>query len=315
MTVYTAAKEKRAITALSTAICILSLAVMLLFNEAIRRGAKKGLDLCLGSLIPTLFPFFILSDLWVGCFSVNRHSILSRLYERLFNISSATLPAVIMGSVCGFPLGIRLAAEQYNRGQINKNELGRICGFANNPSAAFVISGIGAGLFGDVKIGILLYISVIFSAVIVALITRRKSKISCITQDIPRQRYNIVDSIKSAGASSITVSSYIIFFSALIELIATLSKNRLTCAVFAIFLEITGAACSMVSLTEISDITKHFFTAFALGFSGLSVHMQAFSFMPPELSRRRYLFTKLLQGLICAITMATLSFTIEKAAL
>ncbi len=281
-------------------LCILLMPLMLFFSNSIKQGASLGLDLSLGTIIPTLFPFFILSDLWVSYATING-GIISKAYSRLFGVSSSSLPAYLLGSLCGFPLGIKAAVSLYDSGLISKDELERLSGFANNPSAAFVISGIGAGLYKDIWIGVRLYLAVLFSSLFVGLLFRLKENNSTNIEVISRQSFDLVKSIQSAGVSSLSVCCYIVFFSSVIGLLAEIIKNPLILAIASSFLEITNASSLSVGLTTSYPSVNYLITAFSLGFSGLSVHMQSFALLPAETSKSRYLLMKLIQGILCSI--------------
>ena len=256
------------------------------------------------NIIPTLFPFFILSDLWSATVQTKRTGLLGRGFEMLFNIDGRATNVFILGAVCGFPLGLKAAVKQYESGIITKEDLQVLCGFVNNPSIAFVISGVGAGIYRSFAIGILLYFSVILAACITGLIFRSKKKKITKSNHISRQSFSLVESIKSAGMSSITISSYIIFFSALISLIEKIPGNEFSLALISAFLEIASASNLIARLSNSLGAYSLILTAFALGFSGFSVHLQAFVFMPKELSKKKYLLMKFVQGVLSALIIS-----------
>ncbi len=313
MTVYRGVKEKRETRGgLSMIIFLLIMSVMLLLGDGLKRGVKDGIDLCLTTIIPTLFPFFILSDYLAAVIRIDGGSRLCKVYEGLFSVSSRTLPAFLLGNICGFPLGVKYASQQYREKEISIEELEGVCMYSSNPSCAFVISGVGAGLLGDIKLGFLLYFSIVLSAIISGIILRKKASVSHNTVVKSGQSFNFVESVKSAGTTSILVSSYIIFFSALIGLIAEITPNELLIASVSSLLELSNAARRLASLGGISPVIRYTLIAFSLGYSGLSVHMQTFALLPKEMPKTRYILSKLLQGVLCA-TIAFITLSIEKA--
>lgn len=308
---YNKSKE-RTVSPLMPYAAVFLLFLLLFLGNKIKEGVICGIELCLYTIIPTLFPFFVLSDFLLSVIWINPNGPVAKIYRGAFGISSVTLPVFLIGSVCGFPLGIRNASALYKDNKITKRELEYICGFVNNPSVAFVISGVGAGLLGDAKAGVLLYISTVISAVIVGLIFRSKISVSQKNDIISRQSFNLVESIRSAGISSLIVSSYIIFFSSLIGLLSEIVKSEYLMAAISSLLEISNGAKGIASLRSISSIPKLCGIAFSLGFSGLSVHLQSFTFMPKEVSKKKYLLMKLVQGLLCALIVFLFS-EIKKA--
>ena len=298
MTCKIAMQNKRRV---ATITCIMLCFAMLCLSKEMKLGALEGIRLSSEILIPTLFPFFVLSDYWSKNFYISEKSVLSKLFVRLFHIPPCGFLAFITGVICGFPLGIKVACDLYNQGKINDRQLTILCGFCNNPSIAFVISGVGIGIFRSVRIGILLFIACSISAIICGVVFREKEIKTQKAGNIPRQKFSLVESIKNAGLTSITISSYVIFFSAMIY---ALRKTPLIASI----LELCSAL-KIISESQFSINQKLVLIAFSLGFSGLSVHLQAFSFMGANVKKSRYLLMKITQGFLSAITI----FTLEKA--
>lgn len=298
MTCKIAVQNKRRI---ATITCIMLCFAMLCLSKEMKLGAIEGIRLSSEILIPTLFPFFVLSDYWSKNFYISEKSVLSKLFVRLFHIPPCGLLSFITGIICGFPLGIKVACDLYDRGEINDSQLTNLCGLCNNPSIAFVISGVGLGIFGSVRVGILLFISCSISAIICGVIFREKDIKIQKAGNIPRQKFSLAESIKNAGLTSITISSYVIFFSAMIY---ALRKTPLIAST----LELCSAV-KTISESTFSINQKLILIAFSLGFSGLSVHLQAFSFMGAKVKKSRYLLMKITQGFISVIIV----FILEKA--
>jgi hypothetical protein len=122
----------------------------------------RGLTLCARTVIPSLFPFMVVSELLV---SSGAGEALGRLFSgvmrRVFGVSGAGASAVFLGSACGFPVGARTAVGLLDRGVISKSECEHLLTFVSNPSSAFLISAVGAGLYGNRRLGVALYLVVL----------------------------------------------------------------------------------------------------------------------------------------------------------
>ena len=118
-------------------------------------GAKNGLTLCCNVIIPSLFPFFVLSSLAVD---LGLAAYLGRLLEGvmrpLFRVSGCCAMAVVLGFVGGYPLGAKTALELYRQGLCTKTETERLLAFCNNSGPAFILGVVGAGIFGSGQIGL-----------------------------------------------------------------------------------------------------------------------------------------------------------------
>ena len=158
-------------------ICLILTALMLFFSKELTVAVINGMSLSAMRIIPTVFPFMILSDLWMSCIEIKSKSRLKIWFEHCFGINSYGLIALITGIFCGFPLGVKVAVNLYESGMISKSELERISPIVNLPSLAFVISGVGAGLYDDVKTGIILYISVLLSSLLIGFMGSGKTSV------------------------------------------------------------------------------------------------------------------------------------------
>ena len=282
-------------------ICLAISFVLIIFGDIVKQGVLDGLSFSVKTIIPTLFPFFILSDIWADVFVISQNGIVSKCFQKAFHLNKVSITAFILGLICGFPVGVKTAAQLYKDKRITKEELSHICGFANNPSAAFVISGVGAAILGNIFTGIRLYIAVIISAIIVGIIFRQKDMSLVDSDVISRQSFSLVESIKNAALSSLNVMAYIVFFSALTSLVSVITNNSFVTTIFSVFFEVGNAVNSISKIENIDKPLCLSLIGFALGFSGLSVHLQAFSFLPREVSKKKYLFMKLIQAVICAL--------------
>ena len=294
---------------ISTILCFSLSIALIIFGEDIRLGIYNGFLFSIKTIIPTLFPFFILADLWISVYSINSEGQISRIFSRLFGVNGDGLCALISGIICGFPIGVKIASDLYNDGRITKDELQTLCGFSSNPSIAFVISGVGIGILNDLELGLLLCFSTVMSSLMVGVVFKNKGEVSKKTGDIQRQRFNIVNSIRSAGINSINVISCIVFFSGILELINKVVDNDIISAIVSPLFELSNAIQIISRTASLNQTQMLTLIAFSLGFSGLSVHLQSFAFLPKEFSRRKYLITKLFQGLFsCIITRILLFF-------
>lgn len=286
---------------LATLLCIILTTLLLLFSADVKVGIIEGLRLIAFNIIPTLFPFFVLSDLWLVILNIKEESKFSILFQRIFHINSVGLLALLIGSICGFPLGVKSAVDYYERDLISKNELERLCGFINNPSIAFVVSGVGLGVYGSLFVGFTLYIIVLFSALLVGFIFKPNKYYMRKIKHVSGQSFNLVSSIVNAGSSTIKICSFIILFCAVIGLFSGIIHNEFLISFFSALCEIGSATSIIGGCNSLSLTKKEALTAFALGFSGFCVHMQAFSLLPPGISRKKYLLMKLLQGIFSSI--------------
>ena len=147
-------KERVRDLLLGLALLCATLALML-YPQPSMEAAKSGLALCYNVIIPSLFPFFVLSSLVV---ELGLAGYLGRLLEGLmrplFHVSGACASAFALGFIGGYPVGAKTAISLYENGMCTKTEAERLLAFCNNSNPVFLISVLGVGVFGSVRAGV-----------------------------------------------------------------------------------------------------------------------------------------------------------------
>lgn len=208
-------KGKIAVTA---ALC--ALLEMILAPQQMIDSARYALRLCAELIIPSLFPFFVVSGLLSRLgFSARLAGRLSRPAARLYGISGAGATALFMGLIGGYPLGAAYIADMRRQGLISAEEGERLMGFCNNSGPAFLIGSIGAGVFGSARLGLGLYIIHILSALITGLFFRGSGRYKAQMPHLPESRGSaLIDSVRQAAQSILSVCGFIVCFCVIIGL-------------------------------------------------------------------------------------------------
>ena len=132
---------------------ILCFFVMLLFPSEVFEGAKSGLLLWFLTVLPTLFPFLLISRLLLdSCACSLLNKLLAPVISRLFGISAQGSFAFIVGFLCGYPMGAKITADLFHARQISKAEASYLLSFCNNTSPAFLIHYIVLGYFQNPRL-------------------------------------------------------------------------------------------------------------------------------------------------------------------
>ena len=302
---------------------ILSALLALLFfpKEAVS-SAGDGLSLCLNVIMPSLFPYFVLSSLIVELgFAEKLGQVLAPITRKLFRVSGACSAALVLGFVSGYPVGARTVLSLYSRGDCTKDEAERLLAYCNNSGPAFIFGVVGTLVFSNNTIGIMLYIVHFITSVLIGVVMGLLSKKSVNTLQ-ERVKVNRTDftsafigSVKTAFTSCLNICGFVMFFTVFIKLL-TLSgiipyiarlltftgvdyntiRNLLTGAI-----ELTSGVWNLSA--EASNLCKSAaMAAFMLGWAGLSVHCQVLSFLSGSgLSGKRYIIGRLAHGILSAL--------------
>ena len=298
------------------------------YSKETSAAAVEGLLLCGKVLIPSLFPFLVVSSIAIKCGIAEKiGKVLERPMQRLFNLPGACATAFILGLIGGYPVGAANAIFLYRARLCTKVQAERLLAFCNNCGPAFILGVVGASLFGGTSAGLLLYGAHILSSLLVGFIFRfyHRNDITLPSSSISDRKNQpaisslFTQSVKSSAQSVINVCAYVIFFSVAIKLLylsgvipfgARLLSSALkpldlspifTEKLIGGFLELTtgvyGIASSKAALSA-----RLCAAAFILGWAGLSVHFQVLDFMSDSgLSARPYVVGKLLHGAFSAL--------------
>jgi len=100
-------------------------------------GARDGLELCIKSVIPSLFPFFVLSALLTNS-SSKKNAFPFRLFGKVLGIPENAQSLLIPAFLGGYPVGAKCVSNLYQRKQIYRKEAARLIAFCNNAGPAFL---------------------------------------------------------------------------------------------------------------------------------------------------------------------------------
>lgn len=315
-------KEKRVRDALVGLALLLATAGLVAAPGEAITGARDGLTLCFNVIVPSLFPFFVLSSLVVDLgLAAYLGRALEGLMRPLFRVSGSCAAAVALGFIGGYPVGARTALQLYQQGLCSRTEAERLLAFCNNSGPAFILGVVGAGIFGDSRVGLLLYLTHALASLLVGLIFRfyggsHRSRSSHAPAK-PIQAVTVpaafTGAVSRALQSTLNICAFVVFFAVVLQLLsvygAFAALAQLLAAVgfqpewaqrlVAGLLELSSGVSSLRGDAQLAGRVS--MAAFMLGWAGLSVHCQVLSFLVDSgLSAKTYLAGKLCHGLIAA---------------
>lgn len=223
----------------------------------------------------------------------------------LLGIKKDAVGAVLLSLVGGFPNGAICIRHLFDNGTLTKEEAERILTFTSTASPTFCIGVVGLSLFGNTSFGVKLYIYQITAALLTAVITR-KGNIKTTKSQAHSKKHNMSDvltsSISDSGMTMLKVCAFTVFFAVIGDaacIVCETYLGNIPSAICASFCELTLACRRCAALNE--HMAK-LLCSFAVGYSGLSVHMQTASVLSGSgVKLSGYHTAKMLQGIFCAI--------------
>lgn len=298
---------------------------------------KSGLKLWANSVIPSLFPFFVATELLMHTQIVFQIGILlNKFMKPIFNVRGEGAFAFIMGIISGYPIGAKIATNFRQNNICSKEECERLLSFTNNSGPLFIIGTVGILMYGNTAIGLLLFITHILACLTVGFLFRfwkRNSRNH--TQNSSSSFYNanpkkevsfsnlgevLAESITTSISTILLIGGFVVIFSSIISILKSsgilANVSIILSPIFTFFnidtsfvspllsgfLEITNGInlISNISCKKIS--INIIFTAFLLGIGGISVLLQVLSITSKtDLSIKPYIYGKLLHGILAAL--------------
>ena len=274
--------------------------LLILDTKTAFNGAREALDLCLRTVIPSLFPFFVFSTLLTAGLTGMNLRILKPL-GTILRIPKGSEPIFLVGALGGYPTGAQAVADGYCSGQITKQDAGRMLGFCSNAGPSFLF-GIAGLCFTSPERPWVLWGIHLLSALLTGILLPGGSKNVTILRG--KNSVTIPEALKRSLRITAQVCGWIVIFRVLLSFL-----QRWFLWLFPPihqilihgFLELTIGCLSLV-LVE-SEGLRFILCAGFLAFGGLCITMQTLSVTAP-VGMGMYLPGKLLQLLISLLLAA-----------
>lgn len=302
---------------------------LLIFSNSNMQATKSGLKLWVNSVLPSLFPFLVATELLSYTNIVNFVGRkLDKFMVRTFNVPGTSAYAFILGMISGYPVGAKAVCQIYSEGLCTKKEAELMLAYTNNSGPLFIIGTVGISMFGSTTIGLILLITHILSSISVGIIFGKitgKKNIQPYNKIYNNDKKNVPlsslgevlgNSIMSSIKTILIIGGFVVLFSVIISIL----KHS---GIFVIFIKILkpifinsdfilGAITGIIELTNglntislihIKSISINILiSAFLLGFGGISIMLQILSIISKEkLSIKPYILGKIFQGVLATM--------------
>ena len=148
-------------------------ALLLMSPEAAVNGAREAMAQWVYAVAPALFPFMALLPLLTCEAALEVYErLLGGLTRRLYDLPGGAAPALAVGMLAGSPAGCAAVKRVAARTPMTRGQARRLAVACCGLSPAFLITGIGAALLGDVGCGHILLRSQIAAQLTLPLLLR-----------------------------------------------------------------------------------------------------------------------------------------------
>ena len=320
-------------TFLSSSVVLAAAAGLIKYPREISAAVRASLTLCTDTLLPGLFPFFVLSSLIMKLELLRPlENALTPVMGKIFHLPGNCACPLVLGVIGGYPTGARSAVELYRSGQCSRDEAIGLLTFCNNCGPAFLFGVVGCGILGHPRYGLLLTTVHVVAAVLTGRITNHCRPIPTthrtrtLSKPTPLAAA-FVDSVTGALRTLLDLFSFVLCFGAITELLSISggATGRAVSVLLPFLAPETGTNLLLgllemthgVSALSAEPLPLRLILSAALtGWGGVSVHCQVLSLLrDTDLSASSYLKGKALHAALSALLMWGLLRHIEATCL
>ncbi|MGN0570328.1 MAG: hypothetical protein ACI4N4_07495 [Candidatus Fimenecus sp.] len=290
--------KRNILPALLIVICIF---LMFKMPYAVSDGIMQGLKICFYTVLPSLFPFMVLS------LYIIKTDILSPLYKILSPVSriifrqpAQAVPVIFMSLIGGFPVGAKLTASLLSRGQITKSQAQHLNMFCLNGGPAFTITAVGVSMLSSRRAGVIIYTSLCISALLIGFLTSFLNEKTYINNDMQFRNESPLSALSASVSdgvqSMLGICAWIVIFSGIISCLKKLPINGGIILAVSALTEVTSGCSNAAGVLPIPAI------AAIIGFGGFCVHCQVYQYVAAsELKYRLFFAFRTLHAAIAAL--------------
>jgi sporulation integral membrane protein YlbJ len=268
-------------------------------NQMVYKTISSSIDIWLNVLIPSLFPFFIISDI---------PKKIKTFLCKVFKIRENSLVIFLLSLLSGFPSNARNTRTMYDKGLITKEEASHILMFTHFSNPLFILTTVGLAFFNNKKLGLVILISHYVSNIILGILLRNisPSNYAVSEKSFKKTKLNfgwvLTNSIKHALDTLFLIFGTLTVF----LVIASIIINRFNVSSYGSIiikgiLEIT-MGLQELSLLNLNSLYVVVISSMMISFGGLSVHMQVISqLVGTDISYRNFFWGRIYQMVISGV--------------
>ena len=266
-------------------------------SETILKSVDFSLNVFKNNIFPSLFPFFVLSNILIKCgLPEFMGNLFKGLMNKVFKIKGVTAFIFFMSIISGNPANAKYTRELYKDGKINKYEATKILCFTCFSNPLFILGTVSILFLNNKEAGLLILLCHYIGNLFVGFGMRNyhpskkeneKTSLKKAIDEMHKKRISNKNSfgevITNSLVSSINTLLLILGVITTCLVLTTIIDNNLNLnsvfqSVLNGFIEMTQGL-KYVSLEAIPLKLKCILTVMILSFGGLSVHMQIMSIL------------------------------------
>lgn len=273
---------------ISSAASVVMLILLLWQPLLAYQGAKNGLFLWSQTVLPTLLPFMICSNVIVALDGVKLLTLpLRPVLHGLFRLSDSGSYILVSGLLCGYPMGAKTCSEFLDDSRITQAEASYLLSICNHPSPMFLLGYVLPVLSKEVPVSWVL-MSLYLPVIVLSMVSRKRygiKKQEGICLPAKPKSLSFDETMMSSIEVMVKIGGYIMLFSILAYYLQWLPiRQPQTKSCLLGIVEITtgiqalstsmsgyGQALAVIGVTAFGGLSGIFQTKSVLKNAGLSI--------------------------------------------
>ncbi|MGQ9779550.1 MAG: sporulation integral membrane protein YlbJ [Bacillota bacterium] len=262
--------SRRAKVVAMAALASLFALALVFYAEESLAAAKEGIKVFGLIVLPSLFPFFVLSEVLLGLGVVHFMGVIFEpLMRPVFNVPGVGAFALSMGLAAGYPMDAVITAKFRRKGLCSRIEAERLLAFTNTADPLFIFGAVAVGMFGLPALGPLLATAHYLSSFTLGFFFRFYGREDTPTEE-PAQTYKgmlrrafaallrgreedgrplgqlLGEAVRESVATLFMIGGFIVFFSVLVRLLTVMGLLEFLAPPAARLLGLFGLSPSLV---------------------------------------------------------------------
>lgn len=283
-------KRSKVLNSITGILTVATLVLVIICIDNVKSKTVLAIKSSAFTIIPSLFSVCVL------CGVITKSGIIERIVI-VKGIDSKLLTAFLLGNIGGYPIGAKLLCDMVNSGEISKETAEKAVCFSFASGPAFVFGIVNSLVTKSLSLSLIIFMSVFAANLTMYIIYCCKNKYNS------KQRHEhtavttglIVECVRSASYSMISIGASIVFFSSVIAVIEKLMPFTERIPAISAFLEISN-----VTEIQCNGLYQFLLICLLMAFGGICVHMQIISIVGSAFSLKSFYKSRPLQLFLTA---------------
>ncbi len=289
---------------------------ILLTSDKVMNSVEFSFSIWKGSIFPSLFPFFIMSEILINYGFVELISeIFKPVMNKVFKVNGAGAFIFIMSLISGFPSSAKYVREIYKKGLIDEKEGTKILMFTHFSNPLFILGTISLTFLNNKEVGFLILIVHYLPNIIIGLIIRNlypsknennNFSFNNIFKIMNKKQKSFGEILSIAIKDTINTLLLILGTVTIFLIITTIINNTINITPY--YQAILNGTIEMtqglkyISILDLPLKIKTIISVMFISFGGISVHMQIISILSDtKIKYFPYLVARVIHALISGL--------------